>query len=302
MKAADYARLIALAALWGASFIFTRSASPEFGVLPTAWVRVQLGGGILLIYFAVIGFDVGWRRNWRRFALIGVLNSSVPFSLFAFAALYIPASYSAIFNSTTSLFGATLAALWLAEPMTSRKLGGLLMGIAGVALVAGLGGADTDLHFFIAVAACLGAAICYALASVYVRKYADDIEPRAIAGATQSMAGLMLLPLLLIDQPKSLDSTVALNLAGLAVLSSAVAYLLYYRLLANVGPSKALTVTFLIPAFAMLWGAVFLNEAVTLTMLLGTAVIIGATALVTSRDSTVARLSLPEQAVVDESG
>lgn len=299
MRTADYARLIALAALWGASFIFTRSASPEFGAIPTAWVRVQLGGFVLLAYFVTIGFNVGWRKDWRRFALIGVLNSSVPFSLYAFAALYLPASYSAIFNSTTSLFGATFAAIWLADPMTPRKLAGLFMGIGGVALVAGLGGAETDTNFYLAVGACLCAATSYATVGVYVRKHAHDIEPRAIAGASQMIAGFLLLPLLLVDQPKVLDLDVGANLVGLAVLSSGVAYLLYYRLLMDVGPSRALTVTFLIPAFAMLWGALFLGEAITATMLLGTAVIIAGTLLVTSRGRE-ADVAPPERAASGE--
>jgi drug/metabolite transporter (DMT)-like permease len=294
MRTADYARLVTLAALWGASFIFTRSASPEFGAIPTAWVRVQLGGLVLLAYFSAIGFKVGWRRDWRRFLLIGVLNSSIPFSLYAFAALYLPASYSAIFNSTTSLFGATFAAIWLADPMTLRRLAGLFLGIAGVALVAGLGGAETDANFYLAVGACLCAAISYATVGVIVRKYASDIEPRAIAGASQVLAGVILFPLLLFDQPKTFDLDIAGNLLGLAVLSSGVAYLLYYRLLADVGPSRALTVTFLIPAFAMLWGAIFLSETITLTMLIGTAVIILGTLIVTGHDRTIAQVSLPE--------
>jgi drug/metabolite transporter (DMT)-like permease len=282
MQRLDYARLLGLAALWGASFIFLRSSAPEFGVVPTAWVRVQLGGLLLLLYFRVIGFDVGWRRHWRRFAAIGVVNSAVPFSMYSFAGLYLPASYSAILNSTTSLFGAVLAVVWLAEPLTPQRLAGLLAGIGGVVLVAGLGGAETDANFFLATAACLVATLCYAIASVYVRKYAMDIEPRSIAGASQVVAGVMLIPLMAVDPPGRLDGETALNLGGLAVLSSAVAYLLYYRLLADVGPARALTVTFLIPAFAMLWGWLFLDEDVTPTMLAGTAVIIGGTLLVTS--------------------
>lgn len=238
MASTDYLRLVALASIWGASFIFLRNAAPEFGVIPTAWVRVELGGAVLLLYFRIVGFDVAWRRNWRRYAIIGSVNSAIPFSLYSFAALYLPASYSAIFNSTTSLFGALFAALLLADPLTPRKLFGLLLGVGGVALVAGLGGVEPDGNFFLAVVACLVATMCYAIASVYVRKYAQDIEPRAIAGASQAAAGLALLPLMLIDPPDHLDGSVLLNLVGLAVLSSAIAYLLFYRLLANVGPVR----------------------------------------------------------------
>jgi drug/metabolite transporter (DMT)-like permease len=275
--------LLALAAMWGGSFIFTRAVAPELGALPTAWARATFGGLFLVACFTAMGLDLGWRGNWRRLAIIALLNSVLPFSLYAFAALYLPASYSAIFYSSTSLFGAAFAALWLDDTMTMRKAVGLLTGLGGVALVAGVGGLETSANVFLAITACVGAAMSYAVVAVYVSKFARDIDSRALAGPSQCLAGLMLLPLLAFDPPQTVDAKIVLNLAGLALLSSGIAYLLFFRLLTDVGPSKALTVTFLVPAFAMLWGAVFLGESITLTMLAGTLAIVAGTLLVTGR-------------------
>jgi drug/metabolite transporter (DMT)-like permease len=155
------------------------------------------------------------------------------------------------------------------------------MGMGGVALVAGLGGIETDASFVPAVCACLGAAACYGLAGVYVRLNLQSVTPQALAGASQLIAGAALLPLLGLDTPSTaVSASVVMNLLALAVLCSAVAYLLYYRLLADTGPSRALTVVFLIPAFAMVWGRIFLGERITATMVLGTLVIVGGTLLV----------------------
>jgi drug/metabolite transporter (DMT)-like permease len=123
VRPSDYARLILLAALWGASFIFIRSAAPAFGALPTAWVRVTLGGGVLIAYARLIGLDLDWRNRWRHYAIIGVLSSALPFSFFSYAALHLPASFLAICNSTASLFGAVFAAVWLQERLTDQACG-----------------------------------------------------------------------------------------------------------------------------------------------------------------------------------
>ncbi|MBM4130963.1 DMT family transporter [bacterium] len=284
MRTADLIRLTALAAIWGGSFVFMRVAAPALGPFTTAGARVLLAGLLLLAYIRLVRFDAQWRRHWFHYALVGVVNSAVPFSLYSYAALHIPASYSVILNATAPLFGAVFAAVWLNERLTPRRLAGLAVGTAGVALVArGKGGgvAEFDASFALAVAACLGAALCYALSGVYLKRRAAAVPPLAMAGASQLMAGAALLPLAVAMPPAGWPSAPVIgSVVALAVLCSAVAYLLYFRLLADVGPARALTVTYLMPVFGMGWGALFLNERITPAMLAGCALVIGGTLLV----------------------
>ena len=281
MRRSDIARLVALAAIWGASFIFIRVLAPVLGPILTAATRVLIGGVVLVLYCRATGFDAGLRRYWRQYLVIGVANSTVPFVLYAFAALHIPASYSVILNSTTPLFTALLAVPFLAERLTMAKIAGLFAGAAGVALVSRAGPVVPDVWFAASVAACLAAAICYAASSIYMKKRAAGAKPLAIAGWSQVFAGLVLVPLVPFAPPSgAITPLVTANVLGLALLCSSIAYVLYYRLIADVGPTRALTVAFLMPAFGMLWGALFLDETITLPMIAGCALIVGGTGAV----------------------
>jgi drug/metabolite transporter (DMT)-like permease len=272
---------VALAAIWGASFIFFRVLAPVLGPVVTAGARVLIAGVALLVYCRVIGFDTQWHRYWREYLAIGIVNSAIPFVLFAFAALYIPASYSAILNSAAPLFGALLAPIFLAEPLTARKMAGLVGGILGVALVSNADAPGAGGTFGLAVGACLVGALCYAVAGIYMKRRAAGAAPLAVAAWSQLFAGAALLPLLPLAPVRGeITAAIVVNLLALALVCSAVAYLLYYRLIADVGPSRALTVTFLIPVFGMTWGALFLGETITLPMLAGCALIVGGTAAV----------------------
>jgi drug/metabolite transporter (DMT)-like permease len=290
MRASDFARLVLLAAIWGASFIFMRTLAPVLGPVLTAAARVTIAGVALLAWFRLTGFDAGLRRHWRQYLVIGVVNSALPFVLFSFAALHLPASYSAILNAATPLFAVLLSALWLGEPLTLPRLAGLAAGIAGVALVTGAGPVVPDAAFALATAACLAAALCYALAGIYIKRRAAGVKPMAIAGWSQMFAGLALLPLTpFVPAPGVVTAMVVANVLGLALLCSAVAYLLYYRLMADLGPSRAMSVTFLIPLFGMLWSALLLDETITLPMLAGCALIVGGTLLVVRPPRRAAR-------------
>jgi uncharacterized membrane protein len=185
LRAADIARLTLLAAIWGASFIFTRALAPVLGAPLTASSRVLLAGIALIAYFRIIGFDAGLRRHWREFLVIGVLNSALPFLLFSFAALHLPASYSAILNATTPLFALLLSALWLGERLTAGRMYGLAAGVCGVALVTRAGPVEPDTMFAVAAGACLLAALSYAFAGMYIKRRATGITPMAIAGWAQ---------------------------------------------------------------------------------------------------------------------
>ncbi len=275
MRPADTARLITLAAIWGGSFIFIRVLAPVLGPVLTAMLRLVIAGFALVAYFHVIGFDAEVRRFWRQYLIIGIANSAVPFLLYAFAALHIPASYSVILNSTVPLFGALLSAAFLDERLTVAKIAGLVAGAAGVTLVSKAGPVEPDAMFGWAIAACLAAAFCYAVAAVYMKKRAAGAKPMAIAGWSQVFAGLALLPLAFFAPPHgAITPAVVANVLGLALLCSAIAYLLYYRLIADLGPTRATTVTFLLPLFGMLWGALLLDETITAPMIAGCALII----------------------------
>lgn len=284
MGVSDTIRLIALAAIWGSSFLFMRVLAPILGPVVTADARVLIAGLALITWFAVRGPRVAWRAHWRQYTVIGVVNSAIPFLLFSYAALHLPASYSAILNATSPLFGMFFGFLWLAVRPGGWGLLGALLGMSGVGLITGMGAIAVTLDVVLAITACLAAAACYAVAGVYMKRHAGHLDPVAIAGAAQLVAGLALLPPSLATLPTApLTPTVIACTLALALVCSAVAYLLYYRLIANCGPTRALTVTFLIPVFGMIWGALFLDEDLTAGMLAGCVLVIIGAALVLRR-------------------
>lgn len=282
MRAADYARLIALAAIWGASFIFMRVAAPVLGALWTAEARVLLGGLALLLWFRITGFDADLRRHARFYLLVGTVNSAVPFTLYAFAAQHAPASMLAVLNSTAPMFGMAFGAAFAGERVNARKIAGLILGAAGVVFIARPDSAGAGPMFGWAVAASLGACCGYGITGVLIKRFAGGAPPRGIAAGNQLGAALVLAPLLPLLPPAAVPGPlVVANLLALALLASAVAFLLYFRLIADVGATRALTVTYLIPVFGVLWGWVFLGETLAPGMLAGAAMIVGGTILVT---------------------
>lgn len=284
MHPIDIVRLLVLGAIWGGSFTFMRVLAPALGPVATADLRMLIAGVALVLYSRIVRFDVQLVRFWKTYMIIGLVNSALPFLFYSFAALHIPGSYSVIFNATSPLFGAIFSAVWLGETFTFAKVVGLLLGLMGVALVAKTGPVDTSPAFWQAVAACLAGAACYALVVIYIKKRAHLIKPMAAAAGGQLLMGMMMLPLLLIAPPPGpFTLATGANLLGLALLCSALAYTLYYRLVMNVGPTRALMVTYLMPVFGMLFGALFLDEAITRTMIYGCALIVLGTTMVIKR-------------------
>lgn len=281
MRTADTARLVALAAIWGASFIFVRLLAPVLGPVVTALSRVLIAGVALVAYFRATGFDAELARYWRQYLVIGVVNSAVPFLLYALAALWLPASYLAILNAAAPSFGVLLSAAFLGEALTAPRIGGLAAGAAGVTLVSRAGPVAMTALVGLAIAASLGAALCYAIAGIYIKKFAAAAKPMAIAGWSQVFAAAALLPAVPFSPLRGeITAAVVANVLALALPCTAIAYLLYFRLIADVGPSRALTVTFLIPLFGMLWGALLLGETITPAMVGGCALIVGGTVAV----------------------
>jgi drug/metabolite transporter (DMT)-like permease len=274
------ALLVTLAALWGGSFVFMRIAVPAMGPVPLTFVRVTLAAVVLFALAAARRSLPDLRSHWRGFGVVGLVNSALPFVLICFAEQSIAASTAGILNATSPFFGAIAAAIWLRDPLTVRKIGGMALGLAGVALLVGLQPAPLTPTTALAISACLAAALCYGLGGVYARKRMLGVPSFALACGSQLSAALVLTPVLpFVSIPGPVTSWIVFNVVALAVASTAVAYLIYFRLIADIGPSRALTVTFLIPLFGVLWGYLFLGEAITANMLAGGALIVAGTAL-----------------------
>jgi drug/metabolite transporter (DMT)-like permease len=278
----DYGRLVALAAIWGASFIFMRVAAPVLGPAWTAELRVLLGGLALLAFLRIMGFDPGLWAHRRFYLLVGGVGIAAPFALYSFAAMHAPASLLAIVNATAPIFGLAWNASFRDERVTLGKSAGLVLGIAGVALIAQPSGDAREAMLGWAVAAALGACCLYGVVGVLIKRFAAGATPRGMAAGNQLAAALVLVPLLPLLPPVAAPTAlVVANVLGLALLASGVAFVLYFRLIADVGATRALSVTYLIPLFGVFWGWLFLGEALPAAALAGGALILAGTVLVT---------------------
>lgn len=277
---------ILLAAIWGSSFLFMRLGTVEFGALPTAAVRVAIASVFLLPLLAWRGQVPVLRKHWKAIFAIGVLNSGIPFLCFSFALLAITTGLSAILNATVPLFGALIAWVWLRDkPAASRALG-LAIGFAGVALLAwdkaSFKPDASGIAPAWAVLACLVATLCYGIAGNAAKVYLAGLPALATATGSQIGATILLAIPAIWAWPAHMPSLQAwLALVAVGVLCTGIAYILYFRLIEEAGPSRALAVTFVVPVFAVFYGALFLGEAVTGWMLLCGAVIVCGTALST---------------------
>ena len=278
MPLADLARLLLLGALWGGSFAFIRVAAPVVGPFWLAESRVAIAFVILLLLALSRGKVPALRERWRDFAIIGVVNSAVPFTLFCFAGQYIAASTAAILNATSPFFGALAAVLWVKNPLPLSKLAGMALGLAGVVMLVGWRPEPMTGLALAAVVACLVASMCYGIASVYAKVRMSGVPTFSTALYSQLAAAIAIAPVLPFAPVQGqITATVVANMLALAIGSTAVAYLLYFKLIANLGPTRALSVTFLIPLFGVLWGYLFLGEPLTLNMLAGGSLILGGT-------------------------
>lgn len=286
MRPRDRLELLLLAAIWGASFLFMRLGAIDFGALALSLLRVAGAALLLLPLLVWRGQLPALRRHWRAIAVVGVINSALPFVLFALAALVLGTGLMAVFNATAPIWGAFFAWVWLGERLDRARLLGLAIGVTGVVGLAwgkaGLNVGAGGMSPALGIAACVAATVLYGLAANYTRKRLTGVAPLAMAAGSQlSAAAVLLLPALW-AWPVVAPSAGAWGAALLlSVLCTGLAYLLYFRLIAHAGATNAISVTFLIPGFAMLWGWLFMGETPTPTMLVGCAVILLGTALAT---------------------
>lgn len=282
MTLRDFGLLVVLGAIWGASYLFLRIAAPVVGILPLINLRVLIAAAALLLYAVALGRRPSLRHRWRSLLVLGALNAAIPFTLIAAATVYLNASMASILNATTPIFTALVATMWMQEPLGWRRLLGLGLGLAGVGVLMGWSPIGLSHQVMLGGLCSLGGALCYGIGGVYAKLRFRGAAILDLALGQQVAAGLLLLPLALVAwRPQPLTLPVLVSVLALGLLSTAVGYLIYFDLVARVGPTNTLSVTFLVPLFGTFWGVVFLQEPMRISLLAGLAIILTGVFLVT---------------------
>ncbi|MGI9270273.1 MAG: DMT family transporter [Woeseiaceae bacterium] len=282
MRVKDVIDLVLLAAVWGASFLFMRMGAPEFGVIALVQLRMLIAALFLLpILMLRIGLDE-LPSNWKHLTMLGFYNSAIPFLLLTYSTLYVTAGFSSVINATAPLWGALVAWLWLSERLSKTGVIGLVVGFLGVAILTGDAESLANPGAIQAVVAAVGGAFFYGIGANYAKRYTRQLKSLSVATGSMLFPAIILAPFAIAFWPDVMPSMRAWGaLIAMGIASTGFAYILYFRLIANVGPAKAITVAYLIPAFAVIWGALILDETITVLMTTGCMIIFLGTALVT---------------------
>jgi drug/metabolite transporter (DMT)-like permease len=279
----DFGALIVVSALWGGSFLLMRVAVPSLGPVVLAESRVLIAGLVLVAFAVATRIRLEPGTHWRQYAILGALNGALPFTLIAAAELHLTASVAVVLNATTPLFGALFAAFWRIEVFTIRRLAGLIIGLLGVGVLVGWNPAQMNTASYWSVFASLGAAIAYGAAGAYTRASVRGVSPIALSAGSQLAAAVMLLPLVALVPPTATPSTTVMAcVIALALLCTAVARVLHFQLILNVGPTVAALTTYLAPVFGILWAWMILSEKPSTGMLVGLVLILGSITLISS--------------------
>ena len=284
MRPQDLARLVALAAVWGASYLFMRYAVPQLGPVRMIELRVTIGGLLLAAFLAATRGSIDWRRHWKDFLFVGAIGIALPFVLIAGALTAIDASTAAILNALSPLFTALIAAAWIRDPLTVPKMFGIALCLAGTMVLVGWTPSPMTHAQLVGASMSVGATALYGLSNVYTKVRLKNASAMGTSVGTLLMAAATLAPVALITPaPHPFAEVTMLAWAAtvaLAVFSTAIAFIWYYRLIADVGPVRSITVTLLVPIFGMIWGVAFLGEPVTPGRIAGCAVILAGCSLI----------------------
>jgi drug/metabolite transporter (DMT)-like permease len=285
VQAYDAGRWLLLAILWSLQFLFLRLAVPVFGTAPVAESRAFFAALFLLPW--VVWFArqrIAPLENWKDYLTVGLANNVLPFVFFNFAATALPAGYLAIINGLVAPWTAVFAALILGEPLGARRAAGFVLGIAGVALIVNLGPVEPSAHVFLAALAAVTGAALWGWAGVLIKQRTGRLPPMGIAAGSVTFSALIMAPLwALTPSPSTWTPEAAAGAVAVGLLCTGLAYLPFFTLIRDIGPARTLTVGLAVPVLGVLWGRLFLDEAVTAPMLLGAALVLAALALVLHR-------------------
>ncbi|UTZ25093.1 DMT family transporter [Vibrio campbellii] len=281
MSAASFFRLLCLAAIWGGSFLFMRVAANTFGPAYLIEFRVAFAAVALLLIALYLRKRVVFFKHIKHFFIIGLFNSAIPFLLFAYAAQTLNASTLAILNSTAPIWGALIGFVWYRSPLSAKTILGMVIGIGGVAVLVGLDSSTIVGEAIFPIGASLMASFSYGIATNYT-KNARQVPAFDNAHGSMWAAVIWVLPLLPFLPMQAEPSTFEWgSVITLGVLCTGLAYLLYFHLVSEIGPTSALTVTFLVPVFGILWGYLILGEPIGFNTIIGTILVLSGTMLVT---------------------
>ncbi len=274
--------LLFLAAVWGGSFLFTRISSPELGPILLVVLRCGIAALVLMPIIVKQKLFAQLTSNWRKLTLMAAFNTAIPFVLFAYAMLSLSAGIGSVLNATAPFFAAIVSYFWLKEKTSKLGVLGLILGFAGVFVLIQDNLVIGEANLTLPTLAALGATTCYAIAANYTKVYMHNVKPLVLATGSQIYSALMLLPICIFFLPSEMPSRDAIwSTIVLAVACTGLAYIIFFRILSEAGPTKAISVTYLIPVFGILWGYLFLEEAITLNVLLGSGFILLGVSLTT---------------------
>lgn len=271
--------------MWGASYLFMRYAVPHLGAVLLIELRVAIAGAALAAFVYLSGGTIGWAKHWRAFLFVGAIGLALPFVLIAQALTVIDASTAAILNALSPLFASLVAAAWIRDPITPAKAAGIALSLAGTAVLVGWTPAPMTSRELLGASMSIAATAIYGYTIVFTKVKLREASPIGTSAGTLLAAAASLAPALLVVPPAPTAVAAVPGLAwlavlGLALVSTTVAFILYYRLIADVGPVKAITVTLLVPIFGMAWGVAFLGEPVTPGRIAGCAIILAGCGLI----------------------
>lgn len=297
MRPSDFATLMLMGALWGGSYLFIRIGVADFGPAPLMAGRVVLAALVLWAGLRALGRRVEVRRHAGKLLFMGLFNAALPFTLVAFAELNLSASLAAVLGATVPMFGALVGIAWLGERICLVRGSGLALGLIGVAVLTGFSPMTLDLTAMLGIGATLVAALSYAIAGVYAKKQLAGVPAGTLALGQQLGALAWLAVPALVMMPDTAPAAGSFGaLAGLAIFSTALAFVLFFRMIERIGPVRTQTVAYIVPAFGMLWGALFLGEKITGGMLAGFALIVLSMLLVNQPVLRIQHLNTAETA------
>lgn len=280
MSPAVIVRLVLLGMIWGASFLFQRVSVPVVGAGMTAAMRMIFGALTLIALLAMLRKPLEWRTHWRNYLFVGFTATTLPFLLFAFAAYYLPAGYIAVLNATVPMFTVLLASFAGTRASLSKWLG-VVVGFLGVFTLARFGTVSMSVQVGLAFVGLLVASLSYAFTARAVQERFKGVDPLIVAAGNMIGGTLPLLPVAAYTWPAQMPSLAVIgSLVMLGIVCTGLAYALHFQNIREAGSERAVTVTFLVPLFALLWGALFLGEAITLASILGCGLVLIAVALI----------------------